>query len=314
MNYPETITGLGEVLWDCYPDGRHLGGAPANVAIHTQRLGKKGIIVSAVGQDKLGDELIETLKKQRIETAHIQRCLNHPTGIVKIHLDKEGNPHFDCSREVAFDFMEWQDSFKELSRTTDVVLAGTLAQRNQTSFQTTQRFLKAASGALKVFDINIRGWSELIQWIVEETLPLVDVLKINETELGHMLRVFWREGKESIHFLDWLVEKYELKLAVLSLGERGCMITDGKTKIASPGVKVKAVDTTGCGDGFLAGLIVKYLANASLEEMAEYANVLGGFLATRKGATPDYSQDELEHFILSHRERTRIELPLQTSP
>ncbi|MBN2030308.1 carbohydrate kinase [bacterium] len=313
MKYPKTITGLGEVLWDCYPDGKYLGGAPANVVIHTQRLGERGIVVSAVGQDKLGDELIETLKKQQIETAYIQRCSNHPTGTVKIRLDKEGNPHFDCSRDVAFDFMEWQDPFEELARTTDVVLVGTLAQRNQTSFQTIQRFLKAASGAVKLFDINIRGWSELTQWIVEETLPLVDVLKINVIELDHMLRAFWREEKESTHFLKWLVERYELKLAVLSLGEKGCVITNGKTPIVSPGMKVKAVDTTGCGDGFLAGLIVKYLAHAPLEEMAEYANYLGGFLATRKGATPEYTMDELEQFISSHRERTKSEKPLWKS-
>ncbi len=304
MTSPKSIIGLGEVLWDCYPDKKHLGGAPANVAIHAQRLGEKGIVVSAVGQDKLGDELIETLKKQRIERAYIQRCPNHPTGTVKIHLDAEGNPHFECSRDVAFDFMEWQESFEKLARTTDVVLVGTLAQRSKPSFQTIQRFLKIASSALKVFDINIRGWSELTQYTVEETLPLIDILKINESELKHMSRAFWRNEKETIPFLDWLVEQYELKLAVLSLGEKGCVVTNGKKRIASPGIKVDVSDTTGCGDGFLAGLIVKYLANVSLEEMAEYANVLGGFLATRKGATPEYTMDELEHFITSHRERT----------
>lgn len=309
MKSPKIIIGLGEVLWDCYPYEKYLGGAPANVAIHAQRLSEKGIIVSAVGQDKLGDEIVETLKKQHIETNYIQRCSTHPTGTVDIHLDEEGNPHFDCSREVAFDYIEWQDEYKKLTGMADAVLVGTLAQRNKTSFQTIQKFLNTAPSALKLFDINIRGWSEMTQWIVEETLASVDILKINEAELDHMSRAFWREEKESIHFLDWLVEKYELKLVVLSLGEKGCVITNGQERIVSPGIKVNVVDTTGCGDGFLAGLIIKYLTNCPLEETAEYANYLGGFLATQKSATPSYSPDELEHFISSHRERRSVETP-----
>ena len=310
MKPQKIVTGLGEILWDCYPNEKHLGGAPANVAIHAQRLGEKGIIVSAVGKDKLGDEIIEALEKEHIETTYIQKCSSHPTGTVDIHLDEKGNPHFHCSRDVAYDHMEWKDVYEKLANESDVVVVGTLAQRNKISFQTIQKFLKAAPSALKLFDVNIREWNKMTRWIVEETLASVDILKINEIELGHMVRAFWNEQKEAIHFLDWLVERYKLKFVVLSLGEKGSIITDGKERISCPGVKVNAVDTTGCGDGFIAGLIVKYLENRPLNEIGDFANCLGAFLATKKSATPAYSLDELEHFILTHRERTRVEMPL----
>ncbi len=310
MKSTRIITGLGEVLWDCYPNEKHIGGAPANVVIHAQRLGAKGIIVSAVGKDKLGDEIIQILEKEHIETTYIQKCSSHPTGTVDIHLDKKGNPHFHCSRDVAYDHMEWNDAYEGLIRTTDVVVVGTLAQRNKISFQTIQKFLKNAPFALKLFDVNIRGWNKTTRGIVEKTWAAVDILKINEIELGYMMRAFGNEQKEAIHFLDWLVERHRLKLVVLSLGEKGSILTDGKERIACPGVKVNVVDTTGCGDGFVAGLIEKYLENRPLNEIGDFANYLGAFLATKKSATPAYSRDELEHFILTHRERTRVKIPL----
>ncbi len=296
MTREKTIVALGEILWDIYPHEKHLGGAPTNSVIHAARLGAKSIVVSSVGQDQLGDEIIETLKIYGVDTSYIQRYSARPTGTVGVKLDEKHIPHFHCSSDVAFDYIEWNDKLERLAGEIDCVITGTLAQRNRVSRKTIQRFLKRAPNAVKVFDVNFRGWSELTSLIVQQTLIVVDILKLNEKELNQMQRAFWQEGKGTISFLDWLIEKYSLKLVALTLGEKGCFLTDGKNHIFSPGFVVDPVDTTGCGDGFLAGMTLKYLEKSSLEEMAEFANLLGAFVATKNGAVPEYTLRDLEEF------------------
>ena len=308
MSPKKTVVGLGEILWDLYPDGKHLGGAPANSVIHAAKLGAKSIVISSVGQDQHGDEIIEKLKTYRIDTRYIQRCTDRPTGTVGVRLDEKHIPHFDCSKDVAFDYIEWNDILGKLAGKVDCVITGTLAQRNRVSRRTIQRFLKRATNAVKVFDVNFRGWSELTSLVVQETMIIADILKLNEKELNQMQRAFWQEEKGVTSFLDWLIEKYSLKLAALTLGEKGCFLTDGKNHVFSPGFVVESVDTTGCGDGFLAGMILKYLENSSLEEMAEFANLLGAFVATKNGAVPEYTMKDLEKFRETHQKRADTKL------
>ena len=307
MKSVKKITGLGEVLWDLYPDEKHLGGAPANVAIHAHRLGAQGFVASAVGHNSLGDDIVGTLKKQGLSTFAIQRCRTHPTGTVRVRLDENGVPQFRCSRDTAFDHVHWNRELEILAHETDAVVVGTLAQRNQTSRRTIQRFLAETTG-IAVFDVNFREWNEITGRTVLETLIHTDILKLNENELHQMKSAFRKNGTGFVPFLDWLIEKHYLKLIALSLGGRGCLLSNGSAHVLSPGILIESVDTTGCGDGFVAGLIVKYLEHASLEDTAEFANYLGAFLATRKGAAPLYSLHDLEEFRTAHPDRTDIRL------
>ena len=307
MKSVKKITGLGEVLWDLYPDEKHLGGAPANVAIHAHRLGVQGFVASAVGHDSLGDAIIGALKKQGLSTLAIQRCRTHPTGTVRVRLDENGVPHFRCSRDTAFDHVHWNGELEKLALETDAVVVGTLAQRNPTSRRTVQRFLAETIGIV-VFDVNFREWNEITGRTVLETLFHTDVLKLNENELHQMKNAFRKNKLGLVPFLDWLIKNHRLKLIALSLGAKGCLLSDGSAHVLSPGIIVEPVDTTGCGDGFVAGLIVKYLEHASLEDTAEFANYLGAFLATRKGAAPVYALHDVEEFRITHSERTDIQL------
>jgi fructokinase len=303
-----TIVGLGEVLWDLYPDVQYLGGAPANATIHANRLGANGIVVSAVGQDRLGDALLSCLKEQMIETRYIQRIPDYPTGTVLVQLDANRIPQFTCSNDVAFDYLRWNDSLVALSHQADAVLVGTLAQRNAISHQTIQTFLEQVSNGVVVFDVNFRGWNASVKEVVEKTLVHTDILKMNETEMQAMQKAFGKTDQSAEDFLGWLNGSYQLKLAVLSLGSQGCLVSNGTKRILSPGVEVNTVDTTGCGDGFVAGLVMKYLEGSSLEEMAKFANYLGAFVATKKGAVPEYSIDELMAFMQSNRERAVLNI------
>jgi fructokinase len=301
-----TIVGLGEILWDLYPDEKHLGGAPANAAIHAQRLGVDGIIVSAVGRDHYGDEIIQALSDQGLPTTTIQRSTTHPTGIVGVKLDERSVPTFQCSRDTAFDHIPWNDDLGKLARDAHAVIVGTLAQRNEDSRQTIQRFISETKGIV-VFDVNFREWNPTISRIVCETLPHTGILKLNSNELKQMREAMYH-GQSIIPFLDWLIDEYGLKLIALSMGPKGCFLTDGTARILSPGIIVDPVDTTGSGDGFVAGLILKFLQKTPLEETAEFANYLGAFLTTYKGSTPLYTIQDLEAFREKPHERIVIHL------
>ncbi|MFC1502097.1 carbohydrate kinase [bacterium] len=308
MKTQKTIVGLGEVLWDIYPQEKILGGATANVALNCHRLGEKGVVVSGVGEDPLGDELIRRLRKDNLNTQYIQRLPDRSTGTVGVTLDERGIPHFRCSRDAAFDYLQISGDLENLILHSDAVVFGTLGQRNAISRKTIQHLISIPSNTMKVFDVNFRGWSESIAQIVGETLSHADVLKLNERELNSLRQTFGMKSDNKKIFFESLMERYDLRLIALSLGEMGCIIMDRTEQVVSPGYRVDVLDTTGCGDAFVAGLTVRYLENVSLEETADFANLMGGFLATRNGATPAFSEEDLNRFRETHPDRSDISI------
>jgi fructokinase len=296
MKSSNIVVGMGEILWDIYPDSKKLGGAPANAALHAARFGTKSIVVSSIGMDQQGDEIVETLKNQCIQTAYLQRCPDRPTGTVGIKLI-DGIPEFSCSKDVAFDYILWDEKLDRLAESSDIVFIGTLAQRNRISYETIQKFLKQATNTIRVFDVNFRGWNKKTKQIVENTLPYTDILKVNEDEAKIMKKAFGHDSQYEIDFINWLIEEFSLHLAALSRGNNGCVLSNGKNVEYSQGVPVEVVDTTGCGDAFVAALAMKYTENVSLKEIADFANHLGAFTATMKGAVPDYTITDFKKFI-----------------
>ena len=303
----KTVVGLGELLWDVYPDTRRLGGAPANVALHAQCMNARGVIASAVGDDELGQDLIHMLKFRMKEMDTIQIHPEKSTGTVRVMLDDQGNPAFACSTDTAFDHMIWNESLDQLVKSTDAVVTGTLAQRNPASREVVQHFF-GATKALRVFDVNFRDWNENIESIVLETLPATDILKLNEDELV-TLKVHLGENKpDAKGFLSDLIQIYNLKWAALSLGEQGCFLTNGREEITAPGFHVHAVDTTGCGDALVAAMVVRILEGDPVDEIARWMNLAGAFVATQKGAAPVYTVQDLFRFEKAHKKRDPISL------
>lgn len=296
------IVGLGEICWDIYPEGKYLGGAPANVAIHAAQLGADGIIASAVGQDALGNECLQFVDDLNLQTNYIQQVDQYSTGTVKVTLDKEGIPSFDCSDDTAFDHVSWTEALDSLTRMSDAVVIGTLGQRYDDSRRTIQKFLVRMQGKT-IFDVNFRDWNERVQSAVEFTLIHADVLKMSEEECRQLMKFMDKENTSVIAFMDWLLSEFQLSLCAMSMGKRGCFMTNGSHHVLSPGFAVDVVDTTGCGDAFVAGLTIKFLENAELEDIAEYANLIGAFTALKKGAVPIYTLGEFEEFRATHKER-----------
>ena len=291
------IIGIGEILWDIYEDEKYLGGAPANFAIHCQQLGDNGIIASRVGNDELGDEITNSLLQRELETGYIQQDSDKPTGSVKVTLDKNGKPKFDCTRDVAFDYLSMNANLSQLAQNADAILFGTLAQRSYKTRATIQQFLKQAADAFKIYDINLRGWDDQTEEIVNQSLTLASAIKLNDDELN-TLRNAWKPSIDDIAFLQYLIEVYQLKLAALTLGENGCILVKPGEVVEQQGIKIKPIDTTGCGDAFAAAMIHYYLRQKPLNEIASFSNQLGAFVALFPGATPVYSSANLLQFEL----------------
>lgn len=298
------IVGIGEVLWDIYPDGKFPGGAPANFAYHVHHLGHSACIISRVGRDSLGYELLERLAMAGLETRWIQHDAVRPTGTVKVSLDRQGVPRFHCSEDVAFDYIEPAPQWQGLCGLVDAVLFGTLAQRRETSRNSIRDFLGRCTKALRVYDVNIRGWDEMTRHLVIDSLRLADVLKINDEEHRLLSGVFGFADQEPAAFLRFLVQEFELQLVALTLGREGCVLANKSEVVYEPGLDVEVTDTTGAGDAFAAALVVRLLEGTALRQIARFANALGALVATRKGATPGWNLTELRRFIASIPGRT----------
>jgi fructokinase len=289
------IAGLGEVLWDLYEDEKFLGGAPANFAAHVNQAGEYGIILSRIGNDKLGDQLMHELISRNLDVSGIQIDPVKSTGTVRVHLDEAGLPSFDCTHDVAFDFMSFNDLWYPFAKQVDAVLFGTLAQRNAVSKKAIHDFLNHTPHAIKIFDINLRGWSATTEKIVMDSCALANIIKLNQAELAQ-LKAAWPGPDDDGEYLQEFLGRFDIELAALTLGENGSLLVSGKEVVDHPGFSVRTIDTTGAGDAFAAGMVIKYLEKAPLIDIADFSNRLGAFVTTRKGAVPEWTFEEIMDF------------------
>jgi len=294
-----TIVGIGEVLWDIYRDGRYLGGAPANFAIHAAQLGDQGVLVSRVGNDGAGREMVAALRQRQLPIEFVQSDEKRGTGAVMVTLDVKGVPAFRCSQDVAFDYLQFTPELEILAKRADAVLFGALAQRSPITRRTILRFLQLAPNAVRLFDVNSRAGATELQEIALESLAAANALKMNQSEMKALQAIFRRNDEAPRKFVDFLVKKYELKIVAITCGSLGCEIFDGNSVSKIAGLPAQIVDTTGAGDAFAAGLIHKLLRGARLPEIAEFANALGAFLCTHRGATPLFRREDVEIFYES---------------
>ena len=295
MKVAPLVLGIGEVLWDLYPETQVLGGAVANVALHARALGAQGGLVSAVGEDDLGAAIVNRLSSE-LNHLFIRRVPDKPTGSVKVTVT-DGQPSFECTKDVAFDYIEWCNSCQQVARMADAVVFGTLAQRNDVSRKTIQRFIDEAAHAVKVFDVNFRGWNQQVAAVVSESLPKTDILKINDDELKQLKDALGSKKQSETDFIRELQSKNTIVLVALSKGAEGCELFMNGETASHPGFNVKVTDTTGSGDAFLAGLLIEWFKKKPLSEVAAFANAVGAATATFQGALPQYSLEQIHTLI-----------------
>jgi fructokinase len=284
-----TIIGLGEILWDMLPSGKQLGGAPANFAHHANALGNQGVVVSAVGEDKLGHQILRQLKNLCLNRRYVAINKTKPTGTVSVTLDDKGHPSYTIHQQVAWDFIAKTPSLKKLAKRTHAVCFGSLAQRSYLSRNTIQTFLKdIPSEALRIFDINLRQ-SFYSKEIIDSSLRLANVFKINEEELAIVANLLlFAENQSERTILKLLAIRYNLRLIALTKGDKGSLLYSEGQFSTHRGYPTQVVDTVGAGDSFTAALTVGMLKKHKLGRINDNANRLAAFVCSQTGATPKY--------------------------
>ena len=283
------VAGIGELLWDRFPDGDRLGGAPANFAFHAGQLGAEAWIVSRVGRDADGRRLVESLARQKLATNFIQRDAMHPTGTVRIKLN-EGQPSYVIESSVAWDYLELTDDLKSLATSLDAVCFGTLAQRSPSSQWTIQDFVRLCPPkTLRLFDINLRQ-SFYSRETVEFGLAHANILKLNGEELDRIAGIFaWPSQSEET--LARLFKLFPLEWIAVTHGAEGCDIHTRGNKVRSKAPKITCVDAVGAGDAFSAALVLGLLQKLPLEKIADHANRVGAYVASQSGAMPSLPKE-----------------------
>ncbi len=281
------VVGMGEALWDVLPEGKKIGGAPANFAYHVSQFGLNSKVVSAVGEDKLGAEILENLQakklKMQIET------VPYPTGTVQVALDAEGVPCYDIKEGVAWDNIPYTKELDELAHQACAVCFGSLAQRSVVSRNTINAFLDAMphdANVLKIFDINLRQ-SFYTKEILCNSFKRCNILKINDEELVTVSRMFGYPGIDLQDKCWILLGKYNLKMLILTCGVNGSYVfTPGEMSfVETP--KVEVADTVGAGDSFTAAFVAAILSGKTVREAHELAVETSAYVCTQNGAMPE---------------------------
>ncbi|MFB0515667.1 MAG: carbohydrate kinase [Candidatus Neomarinimicrobiota bacterium] len=280
-----TLVGLGEVLWDVLPNGKQLGGAPANFAYHAQALGGNGIVVSCVGDDGPGREILARLDDLGLDRRYVATDKNHPTGTVTVELDAVGKPAYTIHENVAWDYIPYNSGLEELAGEVDAVCFGSLCQRSRVSRETIRQFLEVTKReCLRLFDLNLRQ-SYFNREIIDTLLKLTDVLKLNDEELPFLAELCDVQGSET-RVLHQLTERYALRLVALTRAERGSRLFTPGRDSDHPGFRAQVADTVGAGDSFAAVLALGLLRGEQLDRINEYANRVASFVCSQNGATP----------------------------
>lgn len=287
MNNDKIVVGLGEVLWDCLPEGMTLGGAPANFAFHAAQYGCYGVVASAIGCDTNGNKLLVKLEEYGLQ--HVIARTDKQTGIVDVKFDTPGCPRYDIIEDVAWDVIPFTEAMLQLAQRCDAVCFGTLAQRSKQSRATIYEFLDAMPDkSLRVYDANIRQhfFSENV---ITESLKRCDVLKVNDSELALFCSLFGIDGQDIETKCRILIEEYSLNMIILTCGDKGSYVITKNEESFIPSTQVDVVDTVGAGDSFTAAFIAAVLDGRSLIDAHRFAAAVSEYVCTQTGATPQWN-------------------------
>lgn len=294
MNQPTSnIVCFGEILWDLLPSGKVAGGAPMNVAFHANQLGIAAQMISKIGKDDLGKDLIDFLNQKGVDTTLVQTDDNYPTGTVKVTLDAKGSPSYEIVAPVAWDFIHANTANKTAVQSADAFVFGSLAARNETSRNTLLELLKLAK--LKVFDVNLRS-PFYTKPLLTQLLHQADIVKMNDEELeiiGSCLDIHETEVKTAVQVKN----HFNWQQLIVTRGAHGAWFFNKDGMMSSQGITIQVQDTIGSGDSFLAAFLSKFLQGEVPEKCLQFASATGAYVATKKGGTPEFSEAQIWNLI-----------------
>ena len=283
------IACFGEMLWDVLPTGKQPGGAPLNVAVHLHNFGLDAVLISRIGHDDLGAELLAFVESKGISPRYVQRGETHLTGVVKANVSDSREVTYQIVKPVAWDYIQYSPELSRFVETTEAFVFGSLAARHAPSRETLYRLLQQAP--LKVFDVNLRP-PHYSRDVVTYLLRQADIVKLNHHELAELMDWFGASPDEETA-LCWLAERFQLQAVCVTKGADGAALWVGQQLHRSPGIPVQVQDTIGSGDAFLAALLRGYLAGQPPTDYLAFACAAGSLVATSLGATPAISEAQV---------------------
>ena len=288
------IVGLGEILWDVFPERKVLGGAPANFAYHASQFGFNGYAVSAIGNDLLGKEILNALEGKQLN--YLLETTDFPTGTVQITLSGAGIPQYEICENVAWDNMPFSNRADNLAKNTTAVCFGSLAQRNEVSRNSILRFLETVpDDCLKIFDINLRQHFYSKE-IIKESLKRANMLKINDEEINIISQMFDLQDYTEQEICTKLLNEYQLAVVILTKGVDGSLVFTEKEFSCLPTPKVHVADTVGAGDSFTAAFVAAYLHGRPIGEAHQLAVEASAYVCQQHGAMPQMPDAYMELF------------------
>ena len=280
----------GEVLWDMLPGGKKPGGAPMNVGIHLKKLGLHPTIVSRIGNDEQGAELKQFLRKNEMESRFVGIDKKLNTSEVLVHLDEDRNATYEICEPVAWDNVSIDNDLIKLATAADLIIFGSLAQRNKITRKTLLKLLEN-SKATRLLDVNLRPPYDRPE-IVEKLLHASDFAKLNDEELIKISGWHNKSGDER-DLITWMADFYKCSTVCVTRGSSGAILYIDEEFHEHPGFHVQATDTVGAGDSFLAALIFGLSEKKSPPKALEFACAVGAYVASQHGAVPDYTENDI---------------------
>lgn len=282
------VVGLGEVLWDMLPEGRKIGGAPVNFAYHAGQFGIDTMAVSAIGNDKLGEDTIAEMNGKHLN--HIFPSVPYPTGSVQVSLDEKGVPAYDIKENVAWDNIPFTNEIESVARSCRAVCFGSLAQRNTVSRSTIRKFIESTpSGCIRIFDINLRQ-NFYTSNVIRDSLELCNILKINDEEIMLVSRMFNYDSSNIENVCRTIMEDFSLEMVILTCGTKGSYIFTKGGVSFMPTPKVNVADTVGAGDSFTGSFCAAILRGLPVAEAHKKAVEVSAYVCTQNGAMPEIQE------------------------
>jgi fructokinase len=289
------IVCFGEILWDILPTGALPGGAPMNVAYHLHKLGEDPVLLTRIGVDKRGNELLDILQSRNINTDHVQLDYNTPTGIVHAEVNKNGEMKYEIVSPAAWDHIVADEATIKEVKGSDYFVFGSLVTRKIRSKEALLRLLEVAK--TKVLDINLRP-PHFNRSVVKELLEKAEIVKMNIAEL-ELITGWFAQYKNNEERIELLQNRFHIPTLIVTMGAEGAIVNyEGKWH-KHPGYKITVADTIGSGDSFLAAFLSQIIQEKSADMALSFASALGALVASRAGAWPDYTLDDINNILLT---------------
>lgn len=295
MNKPASdynVVCYGEVLWDILLTGPLPGGAPMNVAYHLKKLGMNPALITKVGYDDYGKDLVDMLAADEIAVKY-EVDTEYPTGLVYANLGDNHEMAYDIVYPSAWDYIEWKQGYTDIVSRAEYFVFGSLTSRNKVSRGTLYQLLEAAKS--NAFDINIRA-PHYEQKQLEYLLQKTNLLKMNHNEL-EMVADWFKQSGDAIDQMKFVQDHFKIPQIIVTRGGDGAMVIDNGKIYEHPGYNVEVQDTIGSGDSFFAGFLAQLLKGGTTEEALDYATGIGAFVATKSGGCPEYAVEEVDELM-----------------